>query len=246
MQPTIWLFLLVVILSGVLNHSVAADAAFAKGLVAGRAGEFNLAAKELQASCAAQPASGTLLNLGIAHWRSGRTGEAILCWEQSAWLDPFDPTARNNLRFARAEAQVEPPELAWYEVSSTWLPANVWAGILCGCLWLAVGMMILPGVLRLRKARWHQVLAALALGAFLLSIPPNLGVVTRSQLGIVLEKKAALRLTPTQEAEVVTSLTAGEPVRQVRQHGDFCFIRTSHGSGWVQRHQLGLLNGVLK
>ena len=225
--------------------AAAADASFAKGLTAGRAGEFNQAAKDFQAALTTQPASGTLLNLGIAHWRSGHIGEAILCWEQSAWLNPFDQNARNNLLFARTETQVEPLELAWYELSSTWLPASAWAGILCGCLWLAVGMMILPEVLRVRKARWHQALAALGLGAFLLSLPPNLGVVTRSRLAIVLDKKAVLRLTPTKEAEVVASLTAGEPVRKVRERGDYVFVRTPRGAGWVERRQLGMTGQIL-
>ena len=239
-----WLRLLALILFGGANHCAAADDSFANGLAAGRAGDFTEAAKEFHAAMAAQPAAGTLLNLGLANWRSGRTGEAILCWEQSSWLNPFDKDARNNLLVARAEAQVEPPELTWYESSSTWLPARAWAAILCGCLWLAVGMMILPGVLRVRKARWHQALAAMGLGAFLLSLPPNLGVVARSSLGIVLDKKAVLRLTPTTAAEVIAPLTAGEPVRQLQWRGDYCYIRTAHGSGWIQRRQLGLLNGL--
>ena len=245
LQPPAWLCLLAVILSGAINHcGAAADAGFAQGLAAGRAGEFNQAAKYFRAALVAQPASGTLLNLGLAHWRDGRPGEAILCWEQSAWLNPFDQDARNNLRFVRTETQVEPPELVWYERSSTWLPANVWAGILCGCLWLAVGMMLLPDVLRVRKARWQQVVAALGLGAFLLSLPPNLGVVTRSRLGIVLDKKAVLRLTPTKQAEVVATLTAGEPVRRVRERGDYVFVRTPRGAGWVERRQLGMTGEI--
>ena len=122
-------FSIMLALSGAINHCAAADASFAQGLAAGRAGELNQATKDFQAALAAQPASGTLLNLGLVHWRSGRIGEAIICWEQSAWLNPFDHDARNNLLFARTETQVEPPELTWYERSSTWLPANFWAGI---------------------------------------------------------------------------------------------------------------------
>lgn len=242
--PT-WLCLLVVMFSSALNHSVAAADSFAKGLKAGRAGDFAQATKEFQSSLAAQPAAGTLLNLGLAHWRNGHVGEAILCWEQSAWLNPFEQDARNNLVFARAEMQVEPLELAWYELASTWLPANVWAAILCGSLWLAVGMMILPGVFRWRKARWHQAVAALGLGVFLLSLPPNLGVIARAQLGIALGKKSPLRLTPTQEAEVVSWLTPGEPVRQLRQWGEYRFVRTAHGSGWIHRREVGVFSGPL-
>lgn len=241
-----WLSLLPLILSGALNPGIAAEPAFAQGLEAARAGDHGRAGEAFQSALAAQPAAGTLRNVGLVNWRSGQTGKAILCWEQSAWLDPFDGAARNNLRFARDAAQIEPPELTWCELSSTWLPARVWAGILCGCLWLAVGIMVLPGVLRLPKARWHAVVAALGLGAFLLSLPPNLGVVTRGRLGIVLEKKTGLRLTPTKESEIVAMLAPGEAARWLRQRGDYCLVRTPHGTGWIQRGQFGRLGGPLR
>ena len=230
------------LLSLVTQGVAAAEDHFKAGLETGRAGNYAQAVEAFQKSLAEQSAAGTLLNLGIVEWRSGRTGQAILSWEQSAWLNPFDQDARNNLNFARLAAQLEPLELAWYETASTWLPANRWAWIACVSLWLAVAMMILPGVLRARKAGWQQTLAALGFCVFLLSLPPNLGVVMRSNLGILLEKKTVLRLTPTRESEVVSSLTAGESVRKIRARGNYFFVRTQHGSGWIEQKQLGLLS----
>ena len=230
------------LLSLVTQGVAAAEDHFKAGLETGRAGNYAQAVEAFQKSLAEQSAAGTLLNLGIVEWRSGRTGQAIWSWEQSAWLNPFDLDARNNLIFARQAAQLESLELTWYEAASTWLPANAWAWIACASLWLAMAMMILPGVLRARKAGWHQTLAALGFCFFLLCLPPNLGVVTRSNLGIVLEKKTGLRLTPTQESEVVSSLTVGEAVRKVRARGNYFFVRTQRGSGWIEQKQLGLLS----
>jgi tetratricopeptide (TPR) repeat protein len=223
------------------NCAAATDALFQDGLEACRAGQFATAAQAFRNSLAKQPASGTLLNLGISEWRRGRVGEAVLSWEQAALLDPFNQEARSNLLFAREVAQLEPPDFTWYEVASTWLPANTWAWIAGGSLWLAVAMVILPGILRVRKTVWHQSLAALGLVVFLLSIPAYVGVVTRAQFGIVLEKNTRLGLTPTQEAETVASLSAGETARKLRARGDYYFIRTQRGSGWIERKQLGLL-----
>jgi len=228
--------------SSALNCLAEADANFQQGLTACRAGQFAEAVQAFQKSAVQNPAAGTLLNLGIAQWRQGRAGEAIMNWEQAAWLDPFNAEAPNNLRYARNAAQVDAPELRWHEAASTWLPANLWAGIFSFSLWLAVAMIILPGVLRVRRSGWLQTLAALAFGVFLLSIPPCLGVITRAELGIVLEKNTALRLTPTREGEVVSSLTAGEAVRQERARGTYSFIRTSHGAGWVEQKQIGILS----
>jgi len=158
------------------------------------------AVKAFQQSTRRQLASGTLQNLGNAEWKLGRTGPAILAWERALWLDPFHKAARMDLRFARKTAQLETPDLAWYEVISTWLPANWWAWIAGVSLWLAVGMVMLPGILRLRKATWHQAVAAFCLMVFLLSIPAYVGLHTRSRIGFVLQPDTLLRLTPPRSA----------------------------------------------
>jgi hypothetical protein len=188
-----------------------------------------------------QPAAGTLVNLGMTEWRRGRNGAAIRAWEQALWVDVFDQRARDNLRFARETGGLDAPRLTWYETASTWLPTNSWAWIAGGGLWLALGMVTLPVVLRWHKAGWHQALAALGLGIFLLSIPAHVGVVTRSQIGFVLDRKTPLRLTPTEEADTVTTLAAGEPARLVRVYGDYVFVRTQNGAGWIEREKFGLV-----
>jgi tetratricopeptide (TPR) repeat protein len=219
----------------------APDASFLEGVEACRAGQYPAAAQAFRNSLIQQPASGTLLNLGISEWRRGRVGEAVLSWEQAALLDPFNHDARNNLLFAREVAQLEPPDFTWYEVASTWLPANTWAWIAGESLWLTVAMVTLPGILRVRKNAWHQSLAALGLVVFLLSIPAYAGVVSRAEFGIVLKKNTQLRLTPTDDAETVATLSAGETARKTRAQGDYYFIRTQRGSGWIEQKQFGLL-----
>jgi tetratricopeptide (TPR) repeat protein len=229
-------------LSAAAAHGAASsDASFKEGVAACRSGQYEKAIGEFQDSLAKQPAAGTLLNLGIAEWQSDRVGDAILSWEQALWLDPFDQAAHNNLHYARQAEEIDPPELRWYEVASTWLPANTWAWLAGGSLWLAVAMVTLPGILRIRKAGWHQALAAFSLGVLLFSIPPQFGIITRSRLGIMLEKDVPLRLTPTQEAEAVASLNPGDPARELRDRGNYIFIRTQQGSGWVERNQIGFV-----
>ncbi|HEY9175216.1 MAG TPA: tetratricopeptide repeat protein [Verrucomicrobiae bacterium] len=214
---------------------------FAAGMTAYRSGDYAEAARRFREVVRAQPATGTLVNLGLAEWQQGRVGEAMIAWEQARWLDPFETRARNNLQFARTRAQLESPELAWYEIASTWLPPQWWPWIVGGSLWFVVGVLTLPAVLGWRKAPWQQALAALGLGVLLLSLPAHVGVLTRAQLGFVLEKDVTLRLTPTAEAEGVTQLTAGEPARRLRTRGNYIFIRTNHAAGWVQREEFALV-----
>jgi hypothetical protein len=228
-------------LVGTTRCRAAAAALFKQGVEAYETGHFVEAAKVFGASVAEQPAAGTLVNLGMTEWRRGRTGAAVRAWEQALWVDVFDQRARNNLRFARETAGLDSPRLTWYETASTWLPTNSWAWIAGGGLWLALSLVTLPILLRWRKAGWQQALAALGLVIFLLSIPAHIGVVTRSHIGFVLDRKTPLRLTPTEEAEAVATLIAGEPARLVRGQGDYVFIQTQGGAGWIEREKFGLV-----
>ena len=216
------------------------DALFREGSAAYRTADYATAAQMFRQAAALHPAAGTLQNLGNAEWECGRNGYAVLAWERALWLDPFNGAARNNLRFARKTAQLEAPDLTWYEVVSTWLPVNWWAWISGLSFWLAVGMGTLPGIFRLRKAVWHQAVAAFGLAVFLLSVPAHVGVATRSDIGFVLEKDTPLRLTPTEEAQYLTRLAPGEPARLERVRRNFMLIRTPRALGWVRREQFGL------
>jgi tetratricopeptide (TPR) repeat protein len=222
-------------------HAVNSDSLFTTGTQAFKSGEYENAAKAFRQSASLQPASGTLLNLGLAEWQGGKTGFAILAWEQSLWLDPLNQAARMNLRFARKAAQIEAPDLSWNEVVSSWLPVNAWAWIAGVSLWLAVGMGTLPGVLRIPRAGWHQALASFGIMLFLLSVPAHLGVYSRSRIGFVLQKDTPLRLTPTSEAQALTQLAGGEPARLLRKHGSYLLVRTSRASGWLDSAQFSLI-----
>lgn len=215
---------------------------FATGIELSRAGEFPEAAAAFEKSAGIRPAAGTLVNLGIAEWLRGHAGAAILAWERARWINPFDPRARADLKFARRAAQVDEAELKWFEIQSTWLPPDAWLWLAGASLWLAVGMMTLPQFFRRRKTGWQQVLAAAGLGIFLACLPANLGVISRTNLGFVLKNDAPLLQTPTRTGEVISTLTAGEPARRVRTRGDYYLVRTENESGWVERNAFGLVS----
>jgi len=232
---------LAALICAVNSSRAATNDFFAEGVELSRAGQFPNAAVAFEKASRGQPAAGTLLNLGIAEWRRGHAGAAILAWERAQWIDPFDSRAGANLKFAEQIAQVDAPQLKWFEDASTWLPPDAWAWLAGASLWLAVGMIVLPGVLRWRKAGWQQALAALAFGFFLFGMAANLGVMSRTQIGFVIKKDTPLLLTPTREAEVISTLAAGEPARRLRTRGNYFFIRTAFATGWISREQFGLV-----
>jgi tetratricopeptide (TPR) repeat protein len=214
---------------------------FAQGTAAYQAGQFPEAAAAFENAWQQQPASGAFVNLGLAEWQRGRAGAAILAWERAAWLNPFDVLAKQNLNFARTMAQVDDPQLKWFEAASMWLPPNAWVWIAGASLWLAAGAQVLPRFFRWRKTGWQQWLTALGCGVFLFSMTANFGVVSRTNLGFVVKRNAPLLLTPTKTGDVISLLTAGEPARKLKARGEYYFIRTAYGSGWIGRRDFGLV-----
>lgn len=214
---------------------------FAQGISLSRAGQFPEAAAAFKKAAQTQPASGTLVNLGLAEWQRGHAGEAIRAWEQARWIDPSDQRALQNLKFARAVAQVDEPQLKWFETASTWLPPNDWVWMAGASLWLAVGVLVLPRIFRRKKSGWTQALAALGFSLFIFALVADFGVVSRTKIGFVLKRNAALLLTPTRTGEIVATLNSGEAARRLRTRGNYFFIRTANAAGWIERDNFGLI-----
>ena len=237
MREGIFIFLLLIMALPARASDSAMEAMFKEGSEAYRNGDYFRAAQAFRQSARLKASGGALLNLGISEWQRGSTGRAILAWEQAIWVDPFNKAAYGNLRFARKTAQLESPQLAWYEAVSSWLPANWWAWVAGICFWFAIGAIILPGIFRQKRATWHQAGAALGFTVFLLSLPAQVGVHTRSKVGFILQKDTPLRLTPTQESQVLTKVAAGEPARWQRVRGNYVLLRTNRALGWVEAEQ---------
>lgn len=123
---------------GTSHCRASADEDFTQGMEAYQTGRFVEAAKAFGEAVAERPAAGTLVNLGMTEWRRGRTGAAIVAWEQALWVDAFDERARNNLQFARETAGLDAPRLAWYKRPRPGCQQTVGRGLrgpVCGWPW---------------------------------------------------------------------------------------------------------------
>jgi hypothetical protein len=220
-----------------------AEQSFQAGEQAYRTADFTKAAQAFQTSATEKPAAGTCQNLGNAEWQRGRVGPAILAWERALWLSPADHSAHASLDFARSTGQIDSPELTWYEGVSTWLPSGWWALLTAFSLWLVADLLALPGIFRRRRTGWQQALAAIGLTLLLLTLPAHVGWHTRSKIGFVLEPNTPLRLTPTEQAQEITRVGAGEPGRCERTSGNYCYIRFRNTAGWLTREEFGMVAG---
>jgi hypothetical protein len=239
---TLLLFFTGILLAAEAPAPPATKDAFAQGLSEYLSGNYGVAAEKFQAAALDRPSAGVYHNLGNAEWKLNNTGRAILAWEQCLWLDPWDRRAKTNLRLARSAAQIESPDLTWFELCSTWLPASAWAWLASLSFWSALVLLLLPGLLGWRKFEWQQGLATGCFTVFILTLPALAGLQTRSRSGLLLSKPTGLRLTPTDHAQIITSMAAGEWARLERRRGDYLYLRMNNGSsGWVKQFEFGAL-----
>jgi len=231
------------VLLGMIPSTNAAtpDSLFQEGIDLYHAGNYPSAVETFEKATRVETASGTLQNLGLAEWQRGRVGESVLAWEQTLWFDPFNKAAQGNLQYVRRLAQVETPDLTWYEAVSSALPMNWWTWVAALSFWIAIGAVVLPGIFRRPRTATSQAITAVCLMIFLLTIIAQVGVQTRSRIGFVLAKDALLRLTPTGEAQPIARLQPGEPVRMKKTRGEYVLIRTNRALGWVMRREIGSL-----
>src|ERR1700722_11575645 len=222
-------------------ETVPAVALFQQGMNAYAKGDFDQAALCFRGSVTAESSPAPWHTLGNAEWQAGHPGAAILAWERGHWLAPFNANTRENLRFARKARQLDPPELTWYELCATWLPANAWPWIASAAFWGSLAFLMLPGIFRWRKAGWQQGFAAAGLTIFLLTLPALAGVQTRSRMGVLLPDSTSLRLTPTHDAQVIGKIPPGETARMERQRGNYIFIRSGGVAGWVEQSEFALI-----
>lgn len=199
-----------------------------------RDGHFEEAQRLLSDESRGGVAPGLLHNLGNAEFKLGKLGPAILAWERARALDPRARNTVANLRFARGQAGLNPPDFAWQERYSTWLSPDAWTWLAALCFWGALGFLALPPLLRVRRAAWTQVGAVLTIAIFILTLPALAGLWTRSRIGVVVADEALLRLTPTKEGEVLGKLPPGELARVELSRGGYRYVRAENDrAGWV-------------
>lgn len=203
-----------------------------------QAGAYENAASELRSITSNRVSPEVLHNLGNAEFKLGSVGPAILAWEQAHALDPWNRNTTANLRFARGQAALLPPTLSWNETYSSWLPPDGWLWTAAICFWGGLACLTLPPLLARRRTAWTQAGAVVALSAFILTLPALSGLWSRAQLGVVTAAEAPLRLTPTQEGEVLGKLPTGDIARAELTRGAYTYVRgEGDRAGWVSNSE---------
>ncbi len=192
------------------------------------------------------------LALGNAHFESGRTGRAVLAYERGLRLRPGDGDLRNNLRFVREEAGIFIPELPdffllrWWRVAGSWLgtAAALYLGLLF--FWLAVAGATYWYLRRQRmdeKRRFALLPAAgvcLAVAFLLFSLGRARNqYLSRTDGAVLLATAAPLRVSPTGNSSVETTLTEGAYLIVTDRLEKYLKVRLADGKqGYVRRDEV--------
>ena len=246
-QPRIRLGQALGLLAGVLllaGSSPASEAQFEEANRLYETGRFAEAAA-LYRVAATNGVSATLLfNLGNAHFKAGHLGQAMAASQRSLRLDPRNPETRANLRFAREQANTQPPPLSLRQRWMRRLSIGEWTALASGALTLLL-LLLTARQLKPRafagKPLWIRFTTAGALaGTFLLAMAA-VDQFSDSR-AFVITAKAVVRNGPLEESPESFKAPDGTELRVHDRKGEFLEIETALGQkGWIHTSDVELL-----
>lgn len=206
-----------------------------------KAGEHAAAAAAYETILADEgPRASVYYNLGNAYQNLKQYGPAILAYERARLLAPRDPDLLANLALARkaAAAFEETGRDPRLEAVLGFLSRNEWSWLVTGsALFLGV-LSVLCGEFGLRRRGIRQVaivssgiaLVFMGLGSSALWLRRD-----EANRGIVLTEKAAVLLSPFENAESLGTPGAGRSVRMREKQAGFHYIEVpgTHLRGWL-------------
>ena len=224
--------------------SPASEAQFEEANRLYETGRFPEAAALYRATATNGVSANLLFNLGNAHFKAGQLGQAMAAYQRSLRLDPRNPETRANLRFAREQANTQPPTLSLRQR---------WMRMLSLGEWTALASMVITLFLLLLAVR--QLKPEAFVGKPLWIRLPATGVVATALLlamaasdyfsdshAFVSVEKATVRNGPLEESPESFKATDGIELLVHDRKGDFLEVESLLGlKGWIHSGDVELL-----
>jgi hypothetical protein len=174
-----------------------------------------------------------LYDLANSYAQEGRVGLAVVNYERARMLAPRDADIAANLAHVRARAGLPTPPSPWYRTTVAFLSPAGWTWFAIVALWLGAASFFV-----VRK--WHQRrliqagVLALVMGMTALAAL-DISEQNLHRAVVVQSRSAPVRVSPFDSATSESSLSEGDQVAVLGQHGNFVHVRDSRGhTGWVQ------------
>ena len=207
-------------------------------------GRFQEAAALYRAAATNGVSANLLFNLGNAHFKAGQLGQAVASYQRSLRLEPRNPETQANLRFAREQANTQPPLLSLHQRWIRKLSLGEWSALASITITL---FLILLTVRQLKpeafagKALWIQIIAAGTVITTLLLAMAASDYFSNNR-AFVSVTKAVVRNGPLEESPESFKATDGMELLVHDRKGGFLEVETPLGQkGWVHTHDVELL-----
>jgi len=226
------------------GSSAASEAQFEEANRLYETGQFAKAATLYQAAGTNQVSANLLFNLGNAHYKAGQLGRAMAAYQQSLRIDPRNPETQANIRFAREQANIQPPALTLRQRWLRNLSLGEWTALASAAITLLLLILaarqLKPGAFE-GNPSWIRLPALGALAAALLLALAASDHFSDSR-AFVIEAKAAVRNGPLEESPESFKATDGTELLVHDRKGDFLEVETSLGQkGWIHSGDVKLL-----
>lgn len=246
----VFVFILLVSLGPATAKTGQAEDSFELGNQAYSRGDFPAAAQNYLETAAERGVSASLLyNLANTYAEMGKTGEAILAYEQALRLEHNNSDIRSNLAAIRKQNGLYSEDRPLWQKYTDLLGANQWM-MLCGvfffifsgCLLTRSLADVLSGLGQkesiIRTARYS---AGIALFAALVTLPAAIYSYQSWNDGVVLTDSRLL-ISPFTAAASAGTIREGRVIRPLKDHNDFVLVSDTSGQkGWLDRKQLGFI-----
>jgi tetratricopeptide (TPR) repeat protein len=229
------------------------DELFARGNAQYARGEFAEAAESYRRILESGLRNGEVYyNLGNACFRQNRIGEAILNYEKALKLNPDDPDARENLRFANLRIRDRIPSddlpflLALLERGRRLLGISAVTRLFAGAYYAS---MLLAAVwILLNGRRWSPAVGMAALAVFAASLAAGGWMllqgraISAADQAIVLAEKVDVLSGPGPENTLLASIHEGTKVRIHNRREAWVQVTLPDGrAGWMRGEVLGVI-----
>ena len=179
-----------------------------------------------------------LFDLGNSYFREGDLGQAILAYKRAQWLSPNDPDIAANLLLAQQRAGLAVPEPSWSGRITGVMSATQWAWIGSGA-WAFLCASLLFRALRPRQRSLFLMLGTVSTLALLVAVGAMIFSSRALGEAVVVDKNAAVLISPFPAAQTVFSPAPGETVWVQKTYGDFILVKDAAGhTGWISQSQI--------
>jgi len=229
-------------------------ASFQRGVDAYRHADYD-AARAAWEETLAQPLEArsrarVLFDLGNAHWRAGRTLEAIACYGAAVRLDPRHADAWQNLELARAKSELPPADSGDLGATTRLLLVSLHADERRALVFGALVLWLLVLILEIRFGGGGLRLALTAATLFLAVavVPWAYGLwrpAHAPDLVVTAKGGAPLRAEPLEERASIGQVAPLEELQRVDGLPGWIRVRRADGQrGWVKEDVLYALPGA--